>query len=157
MCAAPAALVPLFLGALSARGSSRAGTANSNAIMEASEWNAQSKELEAKMTLQAGSEQEERLRMAGAKLEGQQLVAMGTSGFEIGQGSFGDILDETQRAVQADAMSIRANASRQAWALRTEAEGIRKEGRASSKAVRKAGQQAGMNAFIGGVTKAFGF
>jgi hypothetical protein len=73
--------------------------------------------------LQMGSIAEEQQRNKVRQVEGQQTAAMGASGAVAGSGSFGDVLDQTTKFGEFDALTIRSNAMKQAWGLQTQAVG----------------------------------
>lgn len=57
------------------------------------------------------------------QIEGQQTAGMGTSGAVAGSGTFSNVLDQTAKFGELDAQTIRSNALKQAWGLKTQAVG----------------------------------
>lgn len=68
-----------------------------------------------------GSIAEGEQRTRTAQLIGKQRAAMGASGIVADEGSFGDLLAQSAEYGERDAQRLRANASREAWGLRTQA------------------------------------
>lgn len=80
--------------------------------------NAQIAEWQAQQALTAGAQQEQVSRVRTAGLEGAQRAAMAANGIDLGEGNATDILATTKFMGEREALTIRDNAARQAWANR---------------------------------------
>ena len=69
---------------------------------------------------QRGKVEEQRQRLATARLAGTQRANMASSGLEVGSGSSLDVLMDTAQLGELDALTIRSNAEREAYGLRTQ-------------------------------------
>lgn len=78
--------------------------------------------------LSAGAIAEDRMRQHVRQVEGAQTAAMGASGGVVGSGSFGDILDQTAKFGELDALTVRSNAYKQAWGFQTQENADRLQG-----------------------------
>lgn len=79
--------------------------------------------------LDRGAEQERRQREEVARATGTQRAAMGSSGVEVGTGTFGNILEETAAMGEQDALTIRANAAREAYGHQTQQQNLALQGK----------------------------
>lgn len=93
--------------------------------------NAKLAEMQALDAIERGGADELELRRAGARLKGAQATRFAAGDVQI-QGSALDVLEQTDRMVEADAATIRRNAANEAWARRTEAAGYRAQARGTS-------------------------
>lgn len=91
-------------------------------------YNADLAKVKADDALSAGAIAEDRQRQKVRQIEGAQTAAMGASGAVVGSGSFGDILDQTATYGELDALTIRANAQKQAWGLNSQGSADRLQG-----------------------------
>lgn len=80
---------------------------------------------------EAGSIAEQSHRGKVQKIIGSQTAAAGASGADVASGSFGDVMDETAVFGEMDAQTIRMNALRESWGLKTQAQGLRYQGKAA--------------------------
>lgn len=78
-------------------------------------------ERTAQQVLQAGQREEQRSRLATARLKGSQRAGMAANGVDLGVGTAADILTSTDLLGEVDAQTIRSNAVRNAWGYRSEA------------------------------------
>lgn len=85
-------------------------------------YNAEVSRVKAADALSTGAIAEERTRAQVRQIKGAQIAAMGASGGEVGAGSFGEILDQTTRFGELDALTVRANALKTAYGFNTQAE-----------------------------------
>jgi Zn-dependent metalloprotease len=69
---------------------------------------------------QRGQIEEQRQRLATARLRGAQRAGMASNGVEIDSGSPLDVLMDTAQLGQLDALTIRSNAEREAYGLRNQ-------------------------------------
>lgn len=67
-----------------------------------------------------GQIEEQRQRLATARLRGAQRAGMAANGVEIDSGSPLDILMDTQQLGELDALTIRSNAEREAYGFRSQ-------------------------------------
>jgi hypothetical protein len=83
-------------------------------------YNADLTKVKAADALSTGAIAEEKQRAKVRQIEGAQVAQMGGSGGVIGEGNFGDILNQTATYGELDAQTIRSNAMKQAWGLQTQ-------------------------------------
>lgn len=69
----------------------------------------------------AAREQSQRLKTAG--MVGDQRAALAANGVDVGQGSAAEIVGTSKFMGERDALTIRDNAAREAWALREQGKG----------------------------------
>jgi hypothetical protein len=69
---------------------------------------------------QRGQIEEQRQRLATARLKGAQRAGMAANGIEIDSGSPLDVLMDTAQLGELDALTIRANAEREAYGFRSQ-------------------------------------
>jgi hypothetical protein len=69
---------------------------------------------------QRGQIEEQRQRLATARLHGAQRAGMAANGVEVGAGSSLDVLMDTAQLGELDALTIRSNAEREAYGLRNQ-------------------------------------
>lgn len=113
------------LGATSAFSNSKAakGAAETNARIQ--ELNAQMAEWQAEDAIARGDRAAGVSRMKTRQLKGSQRAALAANGVDLGFGSALDILNDTDLFGEVDAETIRDNASREAWAIRQQAAGLK--------------------------------
>ena len=87
---------------------------------------------QADVALENGVLAEQNQRLKTAALKGDQRAAMAASGVDLGEGSANEILTTTKFMGERDALTIRDNAARQAWALREQGKGYASEAAANS-------------------------
>lgn len=112
------------------------------------ERNAQISELQAKDAEKRGAIEEAQHRLKVQGMIGEQKSALAAGGVAVDTGSPLDILVDTAGLGEFDAQVIRRNASREAWAARTQAQGYRAEAGAL--------KTAGNNAYTSGIVGAGG-
>jgi hypothetical protein len=78
-------------------------------------------ERNATLAEQQGQVQEDRQRLKTAQLMGSQRAALAAQGGDVNAGSDLDILGDTARAGESDALTIRNNAAQQAFGYRQQA------------------------------------
>lgn len=93
-----------------------------------------------------GGEAEGRQRLATAMKIGEQRAQMSAAGIDVGAGSALDVLGDTAAFGEQDALTIRANAEREAWGYGQQA--VNEE--FSGKVARQKGTQGAMSSLIGG-------
>ena len=77
-----------------------------------------------------GKVREERFRGEVEQLKGAQIAGFAKSGVDVSEGSALDVRLETAEFGELDALTIRANAEREAFGYKTEARGFRTQGKA---------------------------
>lgn len=91
--------------------------------------NAKNLDQSARDTIDRGETAAARSGVATQRLLGSQRAAAAASGIDAGSGSALDILVSTAGIGELDAQTIRNNAAREAWGLRSEAAAQRAQGR----------------------------
>ena len=119
-------------GAYSGYRQAQLGNAQKRQQAAIAEMNADTAELEGDLALKSGFRLEHESRRQTAQLIGVQRGAMASSGFAVGEGSFGDILEGTAVLGEVDAMVIQYESElikfrkqREAAGFREQAEGLR--------------------------------
>lgn len=82
--------------------------------------NATLAEWQARDAITRGQRAEQSQRLKTAQLKGSQRAALAARGVALDEGSALNILDDTDFMGEADAMTIRDNAAREAWGARTQ-------------------------------------
>jgi len=85
--------------------------------------NAQIADYQATIALEVGQRQEQAQRYKTAAMAGDQRAALAANGVAMGEGSAAEIQASTAYMGEIDALTIRDNAARQAWALREQGRG----------------------------------
>jgi len=89
--------------------------------------NAQIANYQAQTEQAIGAQQENAQQQKTANMMGAQRATMAANGIDLGQGSASDILTSTQFMGERDALTIRDNTARQAWAYNMNAQNYRGE------------------------------
>lgn len=84
--------------------------------------NARVAEYQAQQAQAIGAQQEQTSRLETAQVFGAQRASLAANGIDLGQGSATDILTTTAHTGEVDALTIRDNAARTAWAHRVQAQ-----------------------------------
>lgn len=87
---------------------------------------------QADLAVQNGAIAEQNQQLKTASLEGDQRAALAANGVDLGTGSATEVLATTQFMGQRDALTIRDNAARQAWAYKNQAAGYGSEAAADN-------------------------
>lgn len=93
------------------------------------EFNARISELQAEDATARGDREAGAARRVGKQVRGAQRAALAAQGVDVNSGSAADVQDETTQLAEADAQTIRANAWREAWGFRAQAQQARGQGR----------------------------
>lgn len=80
--------------------------------------NAQVAEWQAQQEQEVGASMEQASRLRTGQIYGAQRAAMAANGIDLGEGVATDVLTATRYLGERDALTIRDNAARNAWALR---------------------------------------
>lgn len=113
----------LLGGLLGAKGSYDSASASKEAyaIQAAiARANAQTSEAQAQIALENGQSAEQNTRLRTRQVIGSQRAAMAANGIDLGEGTATDILTTSTFMGERDALTVRDNASRQAWAYRVQ-------------------------------------
>lgn len=100
-----------------------ARVAENNAIIA----NRQAEEAE-----RVGEENAQAIRRRASQLTGQQRAAFSARGIDISEGTPADIIDQTDFFGQADAITARNNARKQAWGYRAQGANFAGQGAAAT-------------------------
>lgn len=113
-------------GAVNANASMQSGQANQDLM----NYNANVAEFQAEDAIARGREDETRHRQGTRRLMGSQRAAFAASGVAVDdpESSFADVTADTAKLSEIDALTIRANAQREAWGFRTQAQDMRFRG-----------------------------
>jgi hypothetical protein len=93
------------------------------------EVNAQIADAQARDSLLRGERSEQALRQEVGQVRSRQRVAMAGNNIDLGSETAAAVLTSTDVMGEMDATTIRANALREAWGLRTEAGNLRSSAR----------------------------
>lgn len=116
------------------------------------EFNARVADLQAEDATQRGLEEEQRFRTAVRGLVGSQRAGFAAAGVDVGSGSAADVQADSAFLGELDAQQIRANAQREAWGYRVQAEDLRQ----GAGVARRGGQAARTAANWGAVNTVLG-
>ena len=87
---------------------------------------------QADLAIQNGAVQEQNQQLKTANMEGDQRAALAANGVDLGTGSATEVLATTEFMGKRDALTIRDNAARQAWAYKNQAQGYGSEAAADT-------------------------
>lgn len=82
--------------------------------------NAKIAEWQAADAITRGQKSEQQLRLKAAQLKGSQRAGMAARGVSLDEGSPLSILQDTEYMTENDALTVRDNASKEAWAYRNQ-------------------------------------
>lgn len=99
--------------------------------------NARRAQLEAQDALARGAEQAALARMKGSRVIAAQKTAIGASGVDAGVGSAVQLMADSRIQSEMDALTIRNNAIREAYGMRSQALGLEKAGRRAATAANR--------------------
>lgn len=119
-------------GAMNTVGSFYAASGQRSALkMQArlDEINAQISDSQARDALFRGERAEQSFRQEAGQVRSRQRVGMAANGLDLGSETAAAVLTSTDVMAEQDATTIRANALREAWGLRTEAGNLRSSAR----------------------------
>lgn len=117
MCTVAAALTLGAIGTVTATGGTVMGVVSEN---RAAKYNAKVAELQAKDALERGHMAESEHRRKVALLTGKQRASAGASGTVVDIGSNFDVISDTQFFGGMDALTLRHNATKEAWGYRAQ-------------------------------------
>ena len=111
-------------GLLGAKGSYDSAQASKTAYAiqaAVAQENARVSQEQARLALEAGTVNEQTVRLKTAGMFGAQRTAMAANGIDLGEGTATDILTTTKYMGERDALTVRDNAARAAWGYRVQA------------------------------------
>lgn len=155
MCAPAAVLLPWAIGAMavgtgvSVYGQVQAGRAQ----RKVANYNARVQEIAARDAEHRGRIEEGKQREGTARLLAAQRARLAAGGVDIDSGSALELLTGTAEVGEMDALTIRSNAAREVWGLRTGAGLTRAEGQHAY----TAGVLGGISTAASGAAQTFGF
>lgn len=97
------------------------------AQQDAANYNAKVAEYAAIDAQQRGEQEAMKVRQQGDQLRATQRATMAARGLDLGSGTPMSLLDQTDFFSEADQMTVRNNAAKEAWAKRAQATGYRNE------------------------------
>lgn len=103
----PFAAIGLFLSAIGILGSSTAQRAQNRFQARVAKANQKAAEMEADFATDLAHRKEGEHRQKVRRLRASQRAAQASSGFLVGEGTFGDILEDTALVGEFDALAIR--------------------------------------------------
>lgn len=123
------AVSSLVIGAVGAVQQVNAANAAADATTQQSKENAKIADAQARDTMLAGQIEEDRRRQQTRALLGSQRAAFAANNVDMSTGTPMELLGDTAAIGEEDAMTIRANAARQAWGYQVDANNSRNQGR----------------------------
>ncbi|WP_244511635.1 MULTISPECIES: hypothetical protein [unclassified Rhizobium] len=135
------------------------------ATKKASDYNAQVAEMNAKISdrqardsIERGKQEEQQKRFQTAQLEGRQRAAMAANGVDLSFGSPLDTIVDTAEMGEIDALNIRTNSYREAYANKVQGANQRANAtldRMRGDAALKGGYLDAVGTVLGGASKAY--
>lgn len=113
------------MSALGAYNSAKAQKATLGYEAAVADNNAKIAEYQSKLAIEQGQIAEQNQRLKTANLYGDQRAALAANGVDLGTGSATEILATTKYMGERDALTVRDNAAREAWAFELQAQGYR--------------------------------
>ncbi len=108
--------------------------------------NATIQQHNAKLSMEQGVIEEQNQRLKVAAMFGDQRASMAANGLDLGEGTASDLLATTEFMGNRDALTIRDNASRKAWAYRVQGQNFLDD------AAFKSATAGGINPMVAGAT-----
>ena len=142
----------MALGGISAYQEQKAQNAALEYNAKLAERNAEVSEMQAKQAGERGELEEKQLRARTSRIKGEQRTAFARSGAAVDEGSSLDVLLDTAKFGEMDALTVRYNAEVEAWGYREEAEGYRGAA-ALSRMQRRDPWQAAATSLLGGASQ----
>lgn len=102
--------------------------------------NARVAERQAADAERRGAEDIRRLRMQGRKLIGTQRATLAAQGIELGEGTAGTLIQDTEAAIELDSLTIANNAAMEAFGFRTQSSDAMERARIRSREARDRAQ-----------------
>jgi hypothetical protein len=98
----------------------------SNSQSDLSIYNSRVAELQAQDAIERGAEEESRFRTSVRGVIGTQRAGIAAGNIDVAYGSAVDVQADAAYLGELDALTIRTNATREAWGFKVEAEDLRK-------------------------------
>lgn len=111
-------------GILGAYGSIQAGNAN----QRMAEREADVLDYRANLAIENGAFAAQQVRKQGKAVAGSQKTGYAAQGVVVGDGSSGQMLEQTDKMSEQDALQVKLNAAREYWGLREQAKQTRYQG-----------------------------
>lgn len=92
------------------------------------DWNAAVADMQARDAVERGAADEQRFRVQARGVTGAQRSSIAGQGVDLDSDTALAIQEDSRRAIEQDAMTIRNNAAREALGLRTQATAMRLDG-----------------------------
>jgi hypothetical protein len=118
-----------------------------NAAEDVARYNASIRSIQARDAVERGELEEREFRRRASRVLGAQRAAFGASGVQLDSGSPLDVLEDTAATAELDALTIRSNAQREAFAFEAGATAFRNE----ADNVRRLGQLQATGTILGSV------
>jgi hypothetical protein len=147
-----------LMGAAGQIQQSKATAAASNYNAQIAEMNAKISDKQAKDALERGKQEEQQKRMQTAQLAGRQRAAFAANGVDLSFGSPLDTIIDTAKLGEIDALNIRTNANREAYAYNMQATNQRAGAtldRMRASAAKKEGYLSAGGTILGGGSNAY--
>lgn len=128
----------LILGAAAGVQQAKAQTAAAEATEQQSKENAKAANAQAQNTVLAAQVEEDRRRQQTRAMLGKQRAALAANNVDMSIGTPMELLGDTAAIGEQDALTIRANAARQAWGYKVDANNSLNEGRVAMAAGKNA-------------------
>lgn len=146
------------MGGVSAVQQGNAAAASANYNAQVAEMNAKIADENARDALERGKLEEQQKRQEVAAIVGRQKAAMAANGVDLGFGSPLDTLVDTAMLGEIDALTIRSNAAREAYAYNVDGVNGRADAalsRANAKSAKKGGYLSAFGTVLGGGAEAY--
>jgi hypothetical protein len=130
----------LVLGAVGAVQQNNAGKAAAQAQEEQAEENAKFAEAQATNATMTGLVEEDRRRAQTRAMLAKQRTAMAANNVDMSTGTPLELLGDTAAIGEQDALTIRANAAREAWGYRSQGVNYKNHGAAGVAAAKNQGR-----------------
>lgn len=115
------------------------------------DYNAHVSDLKAEEARKVGAAAEQQQLAKTKQVMGAQRAGMGASGLQVDSGTFGNLLEDTAKFGELDALTARSNALKQAWGYEQEAVNSRLQGAMAS----RAGSLNAFGSLLGGGAKTY--
>lgn len=124
MCGVVGAIASVAMTAFGAMQQSKAAKAQADYSSAVARNNQTIANWNAADALARGQKEEDAMRLKTAQLKGTQRASMAARGLDISEGSSLNILSDTDYMGEQDALTVRGNAKREAWAYQNKAQGF---------------------------------
>jgi hypothetical protein len=156
MCTPLLTAIGTVVSAAGAVQQGRAASAAATADANAADQNAKIATRQAEIAAQNGAQEERETRRRGLAVAGAQRAAYSANGLDISSGSPLDVLTDTGRQSELDALQVRRNAANEVWGYQAQSTNYSNQAnasRATAKNARRAGNMAAVGQLLTGATK----